>query len=147
TSLPPFGIKTRVAESRVRRCPTAASDLRTPHREKQGKLGIDRIRAGWQSPERRHGGLLYVTVLLNGRSGGHAGPCVLVSSRDWDVSRPVSRGGSVMEVPFGGWKAPRRTTGSVPEAYSGLSSAPPTMLRLPPGRPWVTAITSARIDR
>ena len=28
-----------------------------------------------------------------------------------------------MEVPFGGWKAPRRTAGPVPEAYSGLSSA------------------------
>src|SRR4030095_8949186 len=85
---------------------------------------IDRNRAVWQSPERRHGGLSYATVLLNGRSGGHAGPGGLVSSRDRDACRPTPRGGSVMEVPFGGWKAPRRTAGPVPEAYSGLSSAP-----------------------
>ena len=35
-----------------------------PHRPKPGELGIDRNRTVWQSPDRRHGGLLYVTVAV-----------------------------------------------------------------------------------
>src|SRR5918992_3533126 len=114
-------------ELRVRAtyAPSCGCVLRRAHRRKPGELGIDRNRTVWQSPERRHGGLSYVTVLLNGRPGGHAGPGVPVSSRDLDASRPTPRGGRGDGGAVRGMEGPEENHGPSARGLLGAFLCPP----------------------
>src|SRR4029453_950111 len=61
---------------------------------------------------------------LNGRPGGHAGPCVLVSSRDWDVSRPTPRGGTGDGGAVRGMEGPEENRGPCARGLLGAFLCP-----------------------